>query len=43
VKHDLEGSGVWTPSKLVETLNRHIASNKKQKKLLHKQLETNIG
>jgi len=26
VKHDLEGSSIWTPSKLVETLNKHIIS-----------------
>jgi len=26
VKHDLENSGIWTPSKLVEALNRQIIS-----------------
>jgi ATP-dependent HslUV protease ATP-binding subunit HslU len=26
VKHDLENSGVWTPSKLVEALDRQIIS-----------------
>jgi len=26
VRHDLENSGVWTPSKLVEALNRQIIS-----------------
>lgn len=34
VKHDLEGNGVWTPSKLVETLNKHIVSQGKAKKII---------
>jgi len=34
VKHDLENSGVWTPSKLVEALNRQIISQQKAKKII---------
>lgn len=34
VKHDLENSGVWTPSKLVEALNRQIVSQQKAKKII---------
>jgi ATP-dependent HslUV protease ATP-binding subunit HslU len=34
VKHDLENSGVWTPSKLVDALNRSIVSQYKAKKII---------
>lgn len=34
MKHDLENSGVWTPSKLVEALNRSIVSQQKAKKII---------
>jgi ATP-dependent HslUV protease ATP-binding subunit HslU len=34
VKHDLENSGVWTPSKLVDALNRSIVSQHKAKKII---------
>jgi ATP-dependent HslUV protease ATP-binding subunit HslU len=34
VKHDLENSGIWTPSKLVDALNRSIVSQQKAKKII---------
>ena len=34
VKHDLDSSGVWTPSKLVSTLDKHIVSQTKAKKII---------
>lgn len=34
MKHDLENSGVWTPSKLVDALNRSIVSQHKAKKII---------
>ena len=34
MKHDLENSGVWTPSKLVDALNRSIVSQYKAKKII---------
>ena len=34
MKHDLENSGVWTPSKLVDALNRSIVSQHTAKKII---------
>jgi ATP-dependent HslUV protease ATP-binding subunit HslU len=34
VRLDLESNGVWTPSKLVDTLNKHIVSQQKAKKII---------